>query len=567
MAAMSSPDSNCEGSVQMSQAEAQDLTNLPDPSRLIYGLRDTGYDLNTAAADIVDNSIAAGATEVNIKVTLENDGRKFVYFGDNGSGMSSSELFNAMRYGAPKRQNLKSLGKFGLGLKTASSSIAKKFTIITRNDASAPLEKLAWDLEHVEAENKWEMLKEPITQADDFYFSELCGDKGTLVIWSKCDRLLDKDYEEPGGSKEKNAIRARVNKLRDHLALVFHRFLDPKDNRERDVSIILDDVAVQAWNPFYPEKSEQVLPPHAQTLKIQTEDGSVHEAKLAAWILPHRKTLTDEENKIAKISNRAQGFYIYREGRVIHRGGWLGLFDLEPHFSLIRIEFDFDHLLDEAFKIDVKKSKVLFDPALEDVLDKVLTPFRNEANNRYRRKERSFAAETAINHQSANKTIAASNTQTASVSAVDIATQTATVNNRLGQGIKLHVPVENNVNVGSIYVETVNDMTSGLLWEPAVRSPVQSGHHVSVRINKHHDFFQKVYLRAGSQGYTVDGIDYLLWAFAAAEINNSNPELAAVFEDLRDEISSNLRKLLRDTPAASEADIEEFSPAQVGAEQ
>ncbi len=252
---------------------------------------------------------------------------------------------------------------------------------------------------------------------------------------------------------------------------------------------------------------------------------------------------------------------------MIHWGGWLGLFDVEPHFSLIRVEFDFDHLLDEAFKIDVKKSKVLFDPALEEALDKILTPFRNEANNRYRRKERAVSAETVINHQSANRTIAATNAQTASVSAVDMATQTATVNNRLGQGIKLHVPIENNVNVKSVYVETVDDITSGLLWEPAVRSPNQSGHHVGARINKHHDFFQKVYLRAGSQGYTVDGIDYLLWAFAAAEINNSNPELAAVFEDLREEISSNLRKLLRDTPVATEADIEELLPTQAGTEQ
>lgn len=151
-----------------------------------------------------------------------------------------------MRYGAPKRQNLKSLGKFGLGLKTASSSIGKKFTIITRKDASAaPLEKLAWDLEHVESGNKWEMLKEPVTQTDDFYFSELCGDNGTLVIWSKCDRLLDKDFEEAGGSKEKNAIKTRVNKLRDHLALVFHRFLDPTDSRERNVTITLDGAAVK----------------------------------------------------------------------------------------------------------------------------------------------------------------------------------------------------------------------------------------------------------------------------------------------------------------------------------
>jgi hypothetical protein len=546
----------------MVQIEVSDLTNLPDPSRLIFGLRDTGYDFNTAAADIVDNSIAAGATEVHIRVELESDGRKFVYFGDNGSGMDATELFDAMRYGAPRRKNLKSLGKFGLGLKTASSSIAKKFTVITRKDPDAPLQKLAWDLEHVEAENKWEMLREPVTSADEYKFSELCGPKGTLLVWSKCDRLLDKDYEA-GDIKEKRAIKTRVTKLRDHLALVFHRFLDPNDDRERNVTITLDGEPVVAWNPFYPAKAEQVLPEHARTLRVQVEDGSVHEARLGAWILPHRKNLNEAENKIAKISNRAQGFYIYREGRVIHWGGWLGLFDVEPHFSLIRIEFDFDHNLDDAFKIDVKKSKVLFDPALEDYLQKMLTPFRNEANLRYRRKEKAVAASTTINHQSANRTIASTKAQTASIAAADVATQTATVNNRFGQGIKLHVPVENNVDAKAVYVETVDDITSGLLWEPAVRSPGQSGHHVGVRINKHHDFFQKVYLRAASQGDMVDGIDYLLWAFAAAEINNSNEELMAVFEDLREEISSNLRKLLRDTPVASDLDIQEISTAKV----
>ena len=154
-------------------AQVTDLTNLPDPSRLIFGLRDTGYDFNTAAADIIDNSIAAGATEVNIQVDLEADGRKYVYFGDNGSGMESQELFDAMRYGAPKRTNLKSLGKFGLGLKTASSSICLKFSLVSRKEPGKPLEKLAWDLQHVETENKWEMLKEPVTPQELHYFDEI----------------------------------------------------------------------------------------------------------------------------------------------------------------------------------------------------------------------------------------------------------------------------------------------------------------------------------------------------------------------------------------------------------
>lgn len=551
----------------MSNAVAQDLTNLPDPSRLIFGLRDTGYDFNTAAADIIDNSIAAGASEVNVQVLLEKDGRKFVYFGDNGSGMSASELHDAMRYGAPKRTNLKSLGKFGLGLKTASSSICLKFAIVSRKGPAFPFEKLAWDLEHVEHHNKWEMLKEPITPVEEHFFSELCGDAGTLVIWSKCDRLLSKNYPDAGGAQEQRAVKARADKLKEHIALVFHRFLDHTDDRCPTVVVRVNGGAVAPWNPFYPEKSEQVLPEHAQKLRIRIDDGSEHDASMRVHILPHSKDLTPQQNDKAKISNRNQGFYIYREGRIIHRGGWLGVFGSEePHYSLIRIEFDFSHELDEAFKIDVKKSKILFDPALEEVLEKIITPFRKEANNRYRRKERAAAATTVISHQSANQTIASTNAQTASVSAVDPGAQTATVNNNHGHGITLHLPVNSNVNPKSIFVETVDDITSGHVWEPAIRSANQSGHHVGVRINKHHDFFQKVYLRAGSQGYTLDGIDYLLWAFASAEINNSNHELTPIFEELRDEISLNLKRLLKDTPAPTAEDMDEFSSPSGGSE-
>jgi hypothetical protein len=535
----------------------RDLTNLPDPSRLIFGLRDTGYDFNTAAADIIDNSIAAGATEISVQIDLEADGRKFVYFGDNGSGMDSETLFDAMRYGAPKRSNLKSLGKFGLGLKTASSSICLKFALISRMKTGAPLEKLAWDLEHVETENRWEMLKESVSDKELYYFDELCGETGTLVVWSKCDRLLSKDYDQPGGALEKRAVAARVEKLREHVALVFHRYLDPKDDRYGTTVIRINGEPVKPWNPFYPEKSEQVLPDHARRLPIQTEDGTTHYATMSAWILPHSKDLTPEQNDIARISSRAQGFYIHREGRVIHHGGWLGVFRSDdPHYSLFRVEFDFDHDLDDAFKIDVKKSRILFDPALEDALRSLLTPFWKEADSRYRRKNKDMAVSAAMNHSSANLAIAKTSTKTASVVDVDAGEQTVTVNNNRGGGISLHIPINNNVSPTAVFIEAVDDITSGNVWEPAMRSTGMSGHQVGVRINKHHDFFQKVYLRAASLGDTVDGIDFLLWAFAAAELNNTDPELASIFEDIREEISSNLRKLLKETPAPTQEDID-----------
>jgi hypothetical protein len=552
----------------MTEVTDNDLTNLPDPSRLIYGLRDTGYDFYTAAADIIDNSIAAGAKNINVQIDLETDGRKFVYFGDDGHGLDPAGVFDALRYGAARRANLKSLGKFGLGLKTASSSICLKFALISRADANAPLEKLAWDLEHVQDINKWEMVREPVTPTEQHYFNELCGEIGTLVVWSKCDRLLSKDYEQPGGAAERRAVTARVEKLREHVALVFHRYLNPADTHHTTVAITINGHLVEYWNPFYPERAEQVLPDHARKLKIQLEDGSSHTATLNAWILPHSKDLTKEENETkAKISSRAQGFYIHREGRIIHHGGWLGVFRSDdPHYSLLRVEFDFDHKLDDAFKIDVKKSRVLFDPALEEGLRKILTPFWNEADKRYRRKNKEIADNAALNHSSSNLTIEKVSPKAAAVVEVDPKTQEVTINNNRGSGIKLHIPINNNVNPTSIYIEAVDNITSGHVWEPAMRSSGDDGHRIGVRINKHHDFYQKIYLRASALGDAVEGIDFLLWAFAAAEQNNSDAELANIFEDIREEIASNLRKLLKDTPAPTPEEIEELRSAVDGIE-
>jgi hypothetical protein len=534
-----------------------DLTNEPDATRLIYGLRDTGYNFNTAAADIIDNSIAANASRVNVVLELMSDGRKFVCFGDDGDGMDAATLFDAMRYGAPARSNLASLGKFGLGLKTASTSVCLTLTVISRRGASAKLAKLAWDLEHVEAANEWIMLREPVTADERDRFEELCGDKGTLVIWSKCDRLLSKEYDPPGGTQEQAAMRRLSERLREHVGLIYYRFLDPADHRERNVAIYVDNEKVEPWNPFYPEKAEQVLTENLQKLEVELEDGSVEVAHLKAWILPNQRDLSADERKKARITNRAQGFYIHREGRVIQQGGWLGVFgSVEPHTSLLRIEFDFDHKLDHAFKIDVKKSRILFDPALEDELKRRLQPTYREAGNRYRRKERADAVERGIDHDSANKVIGNTpSTKKPSVESVDPATKTATLANNRGPRIRLKVPVETNVDPKSIYVEAVDDITSGNLWEPAMRSGEGTGFVAGVRINKHHDFYQKIYQRAAASGYAVEGIDLLLWAFATAEQNNTNSELEPIFEDMRDEIASNLKRLLREVPLPDEDEL------------
>lgn len=534
------------------------LINDPDAARVIVGLRDMGYDLYTAAADIIDNSIAAKASVVNIKMILMEDGRKFVCFGDNGIGMTPDGLRDAMRYGAPKRESAKSLGKFGLGLKTASSSCCKRFTVITRSQASNPLSKLAWDLEHVEAENKWEMVKDVVSDDEIEMFESMCGQKGTLVLWSKCDKILGKDYQEAGGIREQNAMRKRSENLSNHIAMVFHKYLDPSFTEYGNVKITLNDVSIEPWNPFYPEKSEQVISPNETNLEIASEDGTISKAILKAWILPHAKDMTKEENKAkARISNRAQGFYIYREGRLIDSGGWMGVFNRsDDHWSLLRAEFCFDHDLDHAFDVDVKKSRIKFDPALEDALKERLTSARNEAEDRYRRKVKSITDRIEIDHKVSNTSIENANTRTKkpTVLNVDPANGVGVITNNRGPNIQIKTPIQNNVSIDNLYLEPVDDITDGNLWQPALRSIGDGRYVTGVRVNKHHPFYQKIYKKALSK-YAVEGMDLLLWAISAAEYNNRDEELKVIFEDIREEISSNLKKLLQDVPFPDETDL------------
>jgi hypothetical protein len=299
----------------MSEKPPKTLYNEPDPARLISGLRDTGYSSYSAIADILDNSISADANEIRVQVSLQSDGRKFVYIGDNGHGVNQDQLLEAMKYGSPKRETKKSLGKFGLGLKTASSSVCRKYSLISKAHPENPLSKLSWDLDHVEDIGEWEMLEEAITEDEQEMFTELCGDIGTLVVWQICDRLLSKEYAEQGGTLEKQAITRFCTKLKEHCALVFHKFSDSSYEDFPNVGIWVNDSKVEPWNPFYPDKSTRTISDDQTQYPVNGIDGELLDnIHIQGWVLPHKVDLqNDEEKELAKISNARQGFYIYIE--------------------------------------------------------------------------------------------------------------------------------------------------------------------------------------------------------------------------------------------------------------
>ena len=323
----------------------EEVELLPDPARIVSGLRDTGYNFNTAIADIVDNSIAAKATNIAIRVNMDPMQKVSVYIADNGCGMDMEGLKNAMKYGSKERSEKNSLGKFGLGLKTASTAFCRQLSLISRTSSDMAERKVQWDLDHISNVGSWKLKIVDVEEDEIDFLDEVAqGSSGTLVVWNKVDRLL-KSYKKSGNAQ--TALRKKIEDLRFHLSMVFQRFLDSDDSRAANVTIVLNDELVKPWDPFCIKEPKTA---HLQSEKVPVEiEGSEKSSfVINAYVIPRKSEFSSKEaSDEARGNNDFQGFYVYRENRLIHYGDWLGFFIKEPHYSLLRVDFSFTQELDE----------------------------------------------------------------------------------------------------------------------------------------------------------------------------------------------------------------------------
>jgi len=521
---------------------------LPDPERITESLRDTGYDFNTAIADLVDNSIAADATVVRVHLGLNPRGDVDLLIVDNGSGMNTEGLENALTYGSKRRDDKASLGKFGLGLKTATTAFARKLTLTSRDAETATT--AVWDLDDV-AEHGWTIAFQP--EPDPLsvsYLNAVTSGPGTTVRWEKVDRVL-RDYANPVGGHAQRAIERLSAALIDHLAMVFQRFLDSNDERARTVQLFVNDKAVSAWDPFGP--GAEVLIVKSWDV-VYSADGSKAPLHLRAVVLPRKADMNaaygEDASTAARLGNDTQGIYVYRENRLIHGPDWLGFWTQEPHSTLARVELDFGHELDGAFQIDVKKSRIVPDQALGLALRDAVSPAKSEAQNRYRatRKAEVAAADDETLHAPSNAAIsdAAASIRQPELTKADVATGEAEIRNDHGPLRVKYVESSND----RVFVEATDSLNEGLLYEPAF-----IGQNPGVRISKAHPYYDRVYLPNRLSGSAIQGLDSLLWALANAELKSSTPQLKATFEDIRFDVSRALRRLVEDLPESDEIEL------------
>jgi Histidine kinase-, DNA gyrase B-, and HSP90-like ATPase len=372
-----------EGDDPLPTAKGHEL--VPSARRLIKSLRDLGYDFAQAVADLVDNSIEAGASRVNIDVEFEGDD-SWVRITDDGKGMAPDELREAMRYGTEREYHDDDLGKFGLGLKTASMSQCQRLSVATRwNRDRADIAAYAWDLDHIEKTNRWEILPIERDGLGPVILEPLKHTRGTVVLWQRLDRILG--YKHPYGENALKRLFQMCRGVEVHLGMVFHRFLAGTAKRKK-LKLVLNGNQIAPWDPFCEnEKKTRKLRAIVFPVEHEAVTGDVH---VQPYILPHQDDFSSPEAFQSASGpanwNQQQGFYIYRADRMIQSGGWSNLRAPDEHTKLARIAVSFGPRLDDAFKINVAKMRVQMPAQIRDLLRDGIGPVVKLAREIYDRK-------------------------------------------------------------------------------------------------------------------------------------------------------------------------------------
>ena len=349
----------------------------PSPISMLGSLRSIGYNLKTALADILDNSIAAGADNIEIVNNDLKSGTKdleWIAIVDNGGGMSRDGIATAFTLGG-KGVNVfreeSDLGRFGLGLKTASFSQCKRLTVISKTEKTE-LASLVFDIDYI-GDNGWEVfdcsdpksllesvkgrLKDP-----DFFERK----SWTVVLWENLDKIEVNNY--------KNYYR-QIENVMDHFSLVFHKFED-------SITVSVNNTNIEFWNPYKGA---------ASTDEMELEfDSKGNKFKLKGHVLRHRSEFENEDQykNQSKIGSffQNQGIFIYRNKRLIYRGGWLGLFNKEHHYILARVEIDLPNSWDsdKSWDINISKSSVSIPKFAESKLLPECSNIISRANDTFR---------------------------------------------------------------------------------------------------------------------------------------------------------------------------------------
>lgn len=336
-------------------------TKVKEPKiAMLDSLRSIGYDFNSALADILDNSISAKAKNIDIYLIERIPA---VVICDDGVGMSFDELDVAMDLGSKspnEDRDPSDLGRYGLGLKSASFSQCRNLTVTSLKDGK--MSSMTWDLKKVEDEQDWIISINDESEIESLPYINYIKDagKGTIVMWSDFDRL------KLGSDDLRSALASYLREAGSYLALVFHKFL-----ARGQIKIRIGGHELKQMDPLLSNNKTKAQHRKPQIIAAANKKCEVFPIEIIPHILPYIKDMTEEE--LEKAGGREnirnlQGFYIYRSDRLITWGTWLRMIGVNELYKNARIEVNIPNTLDDIWEVDVKKAKLSIPPNIRQQL-------------------------------------------------------------------------------------------------------------------------------------------------------------------------------------------------------
>ena len=356
---------------------------VPNPRKSIANLRGSAYDLNSAIADLIDNAIEAQSRNIRLNFDL-NGG--WITILDDGLGMDTVTHRESMKLASETREyHVDNLGKFGSGMKAASLSLGKSLTVATKSAQADLVTVRRLDEDHVADTNDWAVATQVLSVEAVPKFALEALEKnghGTCIILAK----LDKAYGSIGTAPPSSSrVMQHLEELETHLGLVFHRFIDGS-YRGKSVKLYINDTRVSGWDPYC--LKADLTEPTRIFPEREVPLGKGNKIQLQGYSLPKKDEFRDDaEHRVAggpKKWNDSQGFYVYRNGRLIRWGGWLRTRSSDEHTKLARISLDFDGSQDELFSVNIAKSAVELPKQLRDMLTPYIKQVVDAAQERYR---------------------------------------------------------------------------------------------------------------------------------------------------------------------------------------
>ena len=357
----------------------------PEAKALSQSLRAFGYDVSTAIADLIDNSITAGAENISIQFEW-NDNEPWVAVIDDGCGMREAELFQAMKPGSSDPLDVRDkndLGRFGLGLKTASFSQCRSVTVITKVQGGQVCIR-RWDLDAISEVNRWILFKDGTEVSEQIKHQYLDQLKhGTIVLWEKLDRIIPAEHVE--NEDYQKAFLDYGHHVKEHISTVFSGYM----SGENGICFRLNGNVIDLWDPFALDYDHTTILP-AEVLNVNGKP-----VKIQSYVLPHQKWLSAEE--YAKLGGQhgwmeQQGFYVYRNNRLIIAADWLipGM-EKKEQYKLARARIDIGNEMDEEWSIDVRKSIAMPPVSIRREIQRIARAVQKQSSNVYRHKGQSIS--------------------------------------------------------------------------------------------------------------------------------------------------------------------------------